>query len=36
MHMGYGAAMAWLLLLTIAGCTAVYFWSSRFWVFYDA
>lgn len=35
LQMGYAAAMAWLLVLTIAGCTAVYFWSSKFWVFYD-
>jgi multiple sugar transport system permease protein len=32
LNMGYAAAMAWLLLLTIAGCTAVYFWSAKYWV----
>ncbi len=35
MDMGYAAAMAWMLLLTIAGCTALYFWSGRYWVFYN-
>ena len=35
LNMGYAAAMAWLLLLTIAGCTAVYFWSAKYWVFYN-
>jgi multiple sugar transport system permease protein len=35
LNMGYAAAMAWLLLLAIATCTATYFWSARFWVFYD-
>jgi multiple sugar transport system permease protein len=35
LQMGYAAAMAWLLVLTIAACTAVYFWSSKYWVFYD-
>lgn len=32
--MGYASAMAWLLLLTIAACTAIAFWSSKYWVFY--
>jgi len=34
LHMGYAAAMAWLLLVTIATITAVIFSSSRYWVFY--
>jgi multiple sugar transport system permease protein len=34
LHMGYGAAMAWLLLVAIAISTAAVFASSRFWVFY--
>jgi multiple sugar transport system permease protein len=34
--MGYGAAMAWVMLLVIASCTAVIFRSSRYWVFYEA
>ncbi|WP_067968345.1 carbohydrate ABC transporter permease [Nocardiopsis trehalosi] len=32
--MGYASAMAWLLLLIIAGFTAVNFFASRYWVFY--
>jgi multiple sugar transport system permease protein len=35
LHMGYASAMAWFLLLVIAGFTAFNFWLSRFWVFYD-
>lgn len=35
LHMGYASAMAWFLLIVIAGFTAVNFWFSRFWVFYD-
>jgi multiple sugar transport system permease protein len=34
LHMGYAAAMAWILLVTIAAITAVIFSSSRYWVFY--
>jgi multiple sugar transport system permease protein len=34
LHMGYGAAMAWILLAAIATVTAVIFTSSRYWVFY--
>jgi multiple sugar transport system permease protein len=34
-QMGYASAIAWILLLMIAGFTALNFWSSRFWVFYD-
>jgi multiple sugar transport system permease protein len=33
--MGYASAMAWLLLLIIGAFTAINFWASRFWVFYD-
>ncbi|MEV4286191.1 sugar ABC transporter permease [Nonomuraea bangladeshensis] len=33
--MGYASALAWLLLLIIAGFTAVNFWAARFWVVYD-
>ena len=32
--MGYASAMAWILLIAIAAFTALFFWSSRFWVFY--
>ena len=34
-NMGYASAMAWFLLIVIAAFTAVNFWASRFWVFYD-
>ena len=34
LHMGYGAAMAWILLVVIAFSTAAVFASSRYWVFY--
>lgn len=33
-HMGYAAAMAWLLLLAIAAVTVILFRTSRSWVFY--
>ncbi|WP_052809559.1 carbohydrate ABC transporter permease [Streptomonospora alba] len=32
--MGYASAMAWLLLVIIAGFTAVNFLASKYWVFY--
>jgi len=35
LHMGYGAAMAWILLVVIATVTAGIFLSSRYWVFYQ-
>jgi len=35
LNMGYASAMAWFLLLVIAAFTALNFWLSRFWVFYD-
>lgn len=35
-EMGYGAAMAWVMLLVIACLTAVIFKLSRYWVFYEA
>ena len=34
-EMGYASAMAWFLLLIIAGMTAVNFVASKYWVFYD-
>lgn len=34
--MGYASAMAWVLLVVIATCTALLFWSSRSWVYYEA
>ncbi|MCP2635864.1 sugar ABC transporter permease [Microbacterium sp. HD4P20] len=35
LNMGYASAMAWFLLIVIAGFTAFNFWLSKFWVFYD-
>lgn len=32
--MGYASAMAWLMLIMLAGFTALFFASSRFWVHY--
>src|SRR4051812_26927540 len=34
-EMGYAAAMAWLLVVIIGAFTAINFWASRYWVFYD-
>jgi multiple sugar transport system permease protein len=34
-RMGYASAMAWLLLLTVAAVTALFFGTSRRWVFYS-
>ena len=34
-HMGYAAAMAWLLVVIVALLTAVNFLLSKYWVFYD-
>ena len=33
--MGYASAMAWLLLIIVAVFTAINFFVSKFWVFYD-
>ncbi|GAA2848010.1 ABC transporter permease [Actinoplanes cyaneus] len=33
--MGYASALAWLLLVIIAIFTAINFWASKRWVFYD-
>lgn len=35
LDMGYASAMAWLLLAIIAGLTAVNFFASKYWVFYN-
>ncbi|WP_155999043.1 carbohydrate ABC transporter permease [Streptomonospora sp. PA3] len=35
LHMGYASAMAWLLLVIIAALTAVNFFASKYWVFYN-
>ena len=34
-QMGYASSMAWLLLIIVGAFTAVNFFASRFWVFYD-
>ncbi|UFU06700.1 carbohydrate ABC transporter permease [Ruania halotolerans] len=34
-NMGYASAMGWLLLLIIATFTAINFFASKYWVFYD-
>ncbi len=36
LEMGYSAAMAWVLLVTIALVTALVFKSSKYWVFYES
>ena len=33
--MGYASALAWLLLIIIAAMTAVNFFASKYWVFYN-
>jgi multiple sugar transport system permease protein len=33
--MGYASALAWSLLLIIAGFTGINFWAGKYWVFYD-
>jgi multiple sugar transport system permease protein len=35
LDMGYASAMAWLLLAIVAGLTAVNFFASKYWVFYN-
>lgn len=35
LRMGYASAMAWFLVLIILLLTAVNFWASKFWVFYE-
>src|SRR5690625_305897 len=35
LDMGYASAMAWLLLIIIAAMTAINFFVSRYWVFYN-
>jgi multiple sugar transport system permease protein len=34
-NMGYASALAWLLFIIIGAFTAINFYASRFWVFYD-
>ncbi|WP_415855923.1 carbohydrate ABC transporter permease [Sinomonas sp. G460-2] len=33
--MGYASAMAWVLLILVGAFTAINFYASKFWVFYD-
>ncbi|GAA4487633.1 sugar ABC transporter permease [Microbacterium panaciterrae] len=33
--MGYASALAWLLVVIIGAFTALNFWASKYWVFYD-
>jgi multiple sugar transport system permease protein len=33
--MGYGSAMAWVLLVILASATALAFRTSRYWVHYE-
>lgn len=33
--MGYASALAWLLLVIIGAFTAINFWASKYWVYYD-
>ncbi|MCC2336728.1 carbohydrate ABC transporter permease [Cellulomonas wangsupingiae] len=35
LEMGYASAMAWLLVIIVAILTAINFFASKFWVFYD-
>lgn len=35
LNMGYASAMAWFLVVVIAAFTAINFWISKYWVFYD-
>jgi multiple sugar transport system permease protein len=35
LQMGYASAMAWFLLIIVGALTAVNFWASKYWVFYD-
>mgnify|MGYP003433428421 CR=1 FL=1 len=35
-RMGYASALAWLLLIIIAIFTAIAFWASKYWVYYEA
>src|SRR6266851_5721173 len=34
-HMGYASALAWVLVIAISAATALAFWSSRYWVYYE-
>ncbi|MFD5319231.1 carbohydrate ABC transporter permease [Streptomyces sp. NPDC127098] len=34
-RMGYASALAWLLLIIVGAFTALNFWASKYWVFYN-
>lgn len=36
MNMGYASAMAWVLLVIVLALTAIQFWMSKRWVYYEA
>lgn len=36
LEMGYASALAWILLSIIAVVTAIIFWTSKYWVFYES
>lgn len=35
LNMGYASAMAWVLVIIVLAMTALNFWASKFWVFYE-
>ena len=35
-QMGYASALSWIILLIIAGVTALFFRTSSFWVYYES
>jgi len=35
-RMGYASALAWVLLIIISVFTAVYFYTSKYWVYYES
>jgi len=35
-QMGYASALAWVLLVIVALLTAINFYASRYWVFYES
>ena len=34
--MGYASALAWVLLIIISIFTAIYFYTSKYWVYYES
>jgi multiple sugar transport system permease protein len=35
-RMGYASALAWVLLIIISVFTAIYFYTSKYWVYYES